>query len=93
MADLYLVETDAAKKYFVVRDVDHQPVSSRDLAPLAPGESRVLWARLAAPPPGTGTIGVRIPHAPLFADVPIAPAETARAARAGKEPSRPAGRM
>jgi hypothetical protein len=93
VADVSLVETHAAKKYFVVRDADHKPVSSRDLAPLAPGESRVLWARLAAPPPGAGTIGVQIPHAPLFANVPIAASEAARTGAAGKEPSRQAGRM
>ena len=93
VADVYLVEAGAAKKYFVVRDADHKPVSSHDLSPLAPGESRVLWARLAAPPPGAGPVGVQIPHAPLFADVPIAAAGTARTGAAGKEPSRQAGRM
>lgn len=93
VADVYLVDADAAKKYFVVRDADHRPVSSHDLAPVKPGESRVFWARLAAPPPGAGTIGVQIPHAPLFAEVPIGTAEETRAGDAGKEPSRLTPRM
>ncbi len=92
VADVYLVGPAAAKKYFVVRGADRTPVSSHDLEPLAPGESRVLWATLAAPPPGAGTVGVKIPHTPLFADVPIGGGEPVRAG-AGKEPSRQAGRM
>jgi len=92
VADVYLVEPAAAKKYFVVRGAERTPVSSHDLEPLAPGESRVLWARLAAPPPGADTVGVKIPHTPLFADVPIGGGEATRAG-AGKEPSRQAGRM
>jgi hypothetical protein len=92
VADVYLVGPAAAKKYFVVRGTDRTPVSSHDLEPLAPGESRVLWATLAGPPPGAGTVGVKIPHTPLFAGVPIGGGAPARAG-AGKEPSRQAGRM
>lgn len=92
VADVYLVEPASAKKYFVVRGADRTPVGSHDLGPLAPGESRVLWARLAAPPSGADTVGVKIPHAPLFSNVPIAGGEPSRAG-AGKEPSRQAGRM
>ena len=77
IADVYLVDAAAGKKYFVVRDAGRHALSSRDLYPLQPGESRELWVRLAAPPPDVVTVGVQIPHVPLLANQPIQ-AERAR---------------
>jgi len=72
VADVYVVDAASQKKYFVLRDVNHQAVSSRNLGPLEPGETRVLWTRLGAPPPEVVEVDVKIPHTPPFAGVPIA---------------------
>lgn len=98
IADVFLVDEAAQKKYFVVRDAARRPVSSRDLDPLPPGASRVLWTRVAAPPPDVHTVGVQIPRVPLFSQVPIAPRPPAdgtarRTAAPPAEPARAAPRM
>lgn len=91
IADVFLVDEVAQKKYFVVRDAARRPVSSRDLDPLPPGASRVLWARVAAPPPGIQAVGVQIPHVPLFGQVPITGPAEDRERRPGGGSRPPAG--
>jgi len=92
VADVFAVDEPAGKKYFVVRDADRHPVGSRDLDPIAPGASRVLWTRLGAPPPGVTTVTIQVPHTPSFTGIPIADPQAA----AGPPPGEPlprAGRM
>ena len=92
VADVFAFDEVAGKKYFVVRDADRRPVGSRDLDPIAPSASRVLWTRLGAPPPGVATVTIQVPHTPPFAGMPIAEPQAA----AGWPPGEPlprAGRM
>ncbi len=91
VADVFAVDEAAGKKYFVVRDAGGRPVGSRDLDPIPPGASRVLWTRLGAPP-GATTVTIQVPHAPPFAGMPIAGPRPADSQRTG-EPLPRADRM
>lgn len=97
IADVYLVDPRANKRYFVVRDAEHRPVSSRDLGPVEPGEARELWTRLVAPPEDVRAVSVLIPGVPPFPDIPVA--EAVRAAdvepvtRSSREPGGASGRL
>jgi hypothetical protein len=93
IADVYLVDEAAQKKYFVVRDGARQPIGSRDLDPIAPGMSRVLWTRLAAPSPGEEVVSVHIPGTPPFTGVPLATGRGDDERPGPAELSRPADRM
>jgi hypothetical protein len=73
VADMYLVDTSGARKYFVIRDAQQRPACSANIAPIRPGETRRLWARFLAPPPEVARIGIRIPHVPDALEVPITP--------------------
>jgi len=92
VADVFAVDEAAGKTYFVVRDAERRPVGSRDLDPIPPGGSRVLWTRLGAPPPGVAAVTIQVPQTPPFAAVSIAEPQAA----AGRPPGEPlpgAGRM
>ena len=92
VADVFAVDEAAGRKYFVVRNAARQPVGSRDLDPIAPGASRELWTRIAAPPPGVTAVTIQVPRTPAFVAVPITePADAG--GRPGGEPLHQAGRM
>ena len=71
LADVHLVDAAGGRKYFVLRDARHRPVCSTGIAPLAPGETRTLWARFLAPPAGVGRVGIQFPQIARPLEVPI----------------------
>lgn len=75
VADVFLLDTDRRKKYFVLREADGRPVCSRDLEPLAPGARVELWARFPAPAESTESVDVHVPGAPAFASVALPPVQ------------------
>lgn len=92
VADVFAVDEASGKRYFVVRDVERRPVGSRELDPIAPGASRVLWTRLAAPPRAAATVTILVPRTPPFTGVPIVDPK-GRDRLPPAEPPRQAGRM
>jgi hypothetical protein len=71
LAEVYLADLSHGRKLFVLRDGTNAPLGSRDLAPLAPGERRVLWARYPAPRDGDVEVVVHVPHAEPMPNVPV----------------------
>ena len=72
IADVYLVDPAAQRKYYILRDRDARALCSSAIPAVAAGERRVLTASFPAPPPSTTTIGIRIPHVAPIDQVPIA---------------------
>jgi len=71
LAEVYLADLSHDRKFFVLRDGRNEPLGSRDVAPLAPGERRVLWARYPAPADGDQEVVVHVPHAEPMPNVPV----------------------
>jgi hypothetical protein len=71
LAEVYLADLAHERKFFVLRDGSNEPLGSRDLAPLTPGERRVLWARYPAPGDGEQEVVVHVPHAEPMPNVPV----------------------
>jgi hypothetical protein len=71
IADVFLVDPLAQRKYFVLRDPDDRAQCSSGLDNLRPGERRELWALFPAPPPEVDSIVIHIPHVPPVGRVPI----------------------
>ena len=78
VADAFIVEPNLKKKYYVLRDAEDRPISSRTIEPLASGERIELWARFPVPSGEARQIDVHIPHAPLFGALMLPPAPPAR---------------
>ena len=87
VADVYAVDEQAGKKYFVVRDADGRPVGSRELDPLAPGASRELWTRLGVPF-AVATVTIQVPHVQTFGGVRVADPRSAADVPTGGTPPR-----
>jgi hypothetical protein len=63
--DFCLVTADGARRVFLLRDAQNQPVIDGSLQPLRPGERRVLQAMFPAPPgppaqTGPATVTLRL---------------------------------
>jgi hypothetical protein len=71
LADVALLEPSGLRKYFVLRDRSNRPACSTGLSPLRPGETRELFVRFPAPPPGASRITILVPHVPEIRDVPV----------------------
>jgi hypothetical protein len=71
LAEVYLADLSHEHKFFVLRDGNNDPLGSRDVTPLAPGERRVLWARYPAPGDGDREVVVHVPHAEPMPNVPV----------------------
>ncbi len=71
LAEVYLADLTHERKFFVLRDARNAPLGSRDEAPLAAGERRVLWARYPAPPGDDAELVVHVPHADPMPNVPV----------------------
>ncbi len=71
LADVSAAEPGGRRKYFVLRDRANRPDCSRDLSPLQPGETRLLFARFPAPLAGTSRITIQVPHVPELPDLPL----------------------
>ena len=72
IADTYLVDPLAKKKYLVVRDSNDACLCSRNLSAI--GRTRVnLWAKFPAPPEGVERLTVVLPHFMPMDDVPLTP--------------------
>jgi outer membrane protein OmpA-like peptidoglycan-associated protein len=74
----YILDSANKKKYEVARNEKKEPLCSETLQlaypsgePIGPGASRVLWAKLGAPPEATKAVSVHLPLAPPFNDVPL----------------------
>jgi hypothetical protein len=68
---VHLIEAEAKKKYFVVRDAEGQCACSRDLKGVNPGSRSQLWAKFPAPPENVQKISIVVPHFLPVEDVPI----------------------
>jgi hypothetical protein len=71
LAEVFLADLSHGRKFFVLRDGENAPLGSRDLAPLAAGERRVLWARYPAPGDRDVEVVVHVPHAEPLPNVPV----------------------
>ncbi len=71
VAGVHLVDVPRQKKYFVLRETSGQPLCSRDLVPLAPGDRVELWATFPAPSQEAEAIMVVIPTVRPFEAIPI----------------------
>jgi hypothetical protein len=71
LAEVYLADLSHERKFFVLRDSANAPIGSRDNAPLAAGERRVLWARYPAPGNRDLEVVVHVPHAEPLPNVPV----------------------
>jgi hypothetical protein len=71
LAEVYLADLTHERKFFVLRDGQNAPIGSRDTAPLAAGERRVLWARYPAPRAEDAEVVVHVPHAEPMPNVPV----------------------
>jgi hypothetical protein len=71
LAEVFLADVSHAHKFFVLRDSSNAPIGSRDSAPLAAGERRVLWARYPAPGDRDVEVVVHVPHAEPLPNVPV----------------------
>ncbi len=71
LAEIYLADLTHERKFFVLRDARNAPLGSRDDAPLAAGERRVLWARYPAPNDRDSEVVVHVPHADPMPNVPV----------------------
>lgn len=68
---VHLVDAAGKKKYMVVRDSEKVCVCSKDVKAI-PARSRAnLWAKYPAPPVGTTTVNIVVPHFGPMDDVPI----------------------
>ena len=68
---VHLIDAQAKKKYFVVRDAEGQCTCSRDLRGVSPGARSNLWAKFPAPPDDVQKISIVVPHFLPVEDVPI----------------------
>jgi hypothetical protein len=68
---VHLIDPVGKKKYFVIRDAEHQCVCSREVAAVPPGEKTNLWAKFPAPPPDVQKVSIVVPHFTPMDDVPI----------------------
>ncbi|MEU9918946.1 hypothetical protein [Streptomyces sp. NPDC051001] len=84
LAGTTVVDFKTRKRYYVLRDTDHRPLTTTGLSTLEPGENARAFMQFPAPPPSTSTVGF---HLPLFdtANITIAPGapRSADSARAG----------
>ena len=71
LAEVYLADLAHERKFFVLRDGQNAPIGSRDAAPLAAGERRILWARYPAPRDEDAEVVVHVPHAEPMPNVPV----------------------
>ncbi|GAA4917453.1 hypothetical protein [Streptomonospora salina] len=73
LSTVELIDSENAKVHPVARDGDGHCVCSGDLngIVLSPDDSALLSATFAAPPEGVEKMGVRIPRAGTFNDVPL----------------------
>jgi hypothetical protein len=59
-ADFCLLTEDGARRLFLLRDAQNQPVLDGNLHPLRPGERRILDAMFPAPPAHSGRVTLRL---------------------------------
>ncbi len=71
LAKIYLLDLPNKKKYFVLKDSEKQPLTSRGKSKLKPGAQIALWAKFPAPPTSVGKVTVEIPTSAPFEDLPI----------------------
>ena len=69
----YYIDPGNKKKYLVVKDAQGKDIANGlQFFKLAPGASRLGWAKFPAPPAGVSKIDVYLPGAPPFEGVTIA---------------------
>lgn len=71
LADMFLWDETAQRRYYVLRDSAGRPRSSSGMADLAPGARLRAWAAFPAPPPGVSRLAVCLPHLPPMRGVPL----------------------
>lgn len=73
VADMYYVDAKNKKKYPIIKDTEHKPLSSNlEYLEVPAGETKACWAKFPAPASDVTAISVYIPGAPPFENVPIA---------------------
>jgi hypothetical protein len=74
--EYYLVDADAKKKYFCVKDTKNKWVagnnSGYNYVEIQPGKTFKMWAKFPAPPAATEKVAVHLEGVPPFEDVPLA---------------------
>ena len=68
---LYAVDPNGQTKYIVLRGTHGQPLCSRVVPDLQPGERRTVYAQLSSPPDTSSSITIVFPHADPILHVPI----------------------
>ncbi|MEU5894550.1 hypothetical protein ABZ835_48510 [Streptomyces sp. NPDC047461] len=63
LAGATVVDFTQNKRYYVLRDTDHRPLTTTGLNTLTAGQSVEVFMQFPAPPAGTTTVGF---HLPLF---------------------------
>ena len=71
ISSLYALDPNGRKKYDVLRAASGGSLCSRVDPPLRPGERRVLFAQIAAPPDTTSSFDLYFPKATPILNVPI----------------------
>ncbi len=74
--EYYLVDPDAKKKYFCVKDSKNNWVAGNhngyNSVDLEPGKTFKMWAKFPAPPAATEKVTLYLEGVPPFEDVPLA---------------------
>jgi hypothetical protein len=73
VSDMYYVDAKNKKKYPIIKDTEHKPLSSNlEYLEVPAGETKACWAKFPAPASDVTAISVYIPGAPPFENVPLA---------------------
>ena len=68
---VYVVDPNGRRKYTVLRDAQNAPLCSVVQPPIAPGETRNVFAQFAAPPTTSSAVDVYFPKASPVLGVPM----------------------
>ncbi len=68
---LYAVDPNGRKKYAVIRDAQNQALCSTINPPIKPGERRMLYAQLPAPPTTSSVFDLYFPKANVLVGIPM----------------------
>ena len=72
---VYAVDPNGRRKYPVIRDAGNVALCSTINPPVKPGERRMLYAQLSAPPDTSGAFDLYFPQADPITNIPIGLAE------------------
>ena len=88
---MYAVDPNGRKKYAVVRDAGNRALCSAITPPVRPGERRMLYVQLLAPPQSTSTVDLFFPKAQPILGVPMGLPQAGEPSLSGADVVVPAG--